>query len=156
MSQVRLAPVASIRFVRLTIAVVVATGLLAVGFAATAAADPTQVNNCSAVVTNVACVGQINNNPTIVNVGNVNLLSGNQLTVLSNQLNNVFVNVANISDINILSADLLASVQTTVNSWVTTTLNTVNTVQTSTKTCTVFVTPPAATTGMSAITVGCA
>ena len=155
MRQVRRASVVSISFVRLVTAAALAAGLLALGFTATASAS-TQVNNCSAVVVNVACVGQINNNPTTVNVGNVNLLSGNQLNVLTTQLNNVFLNVANISDINILSADLLASVQTTVNSWVTTTLNTVNTVQTSTKTCTVFVTPPAATTGMSAITVGCA
>jgi hypothetical protein len=137
------------------IATGLAAGLLAVCFASTAAAEPTQVNNCTAV-TNVVCVGQINNNPTVVNIGDVTVLSGNQLSVLSNLLNNAFVSVANISDINILSADLLASVQTAVNSWVTTTLNTVNTVQTSTKTCTVFVTPPAATTGMSAITVGCA
>jgi hypothetical protein len=45
----------------------------------------------------VVCIGQINDAP--VNVGGVG--NGNGLNVLTNNLNDAFVNAANITDINI-------------------------------------------------------
>lgn len=47
----------------------------------------------------VTCIGTVNGNNVTVNVGDVNVLSGNQLTVLQNVLNDVTVKVANL-DVN--------------------------------------------------------
>jgi hypothetical protein len=113
--------------------------------------DNTDVNNCSAVLVNVVCVGQINGNDVTVNIGDVG--SDNDLNALTTKLENVFVRVANISDINILAADLAAAVQTIVNTTLTNTVN--NTVTTITRNCSVLVTPPPATTQTNTVTVTC-
>jgi hypothetical protein len=134
--------------VRLMVAALVAVGVSAVGLYGPAAARADAgVNNCSAVV-NIVCVGQVNGNPVTVNIGNVG--SGNDLNVLTNNLNDVFVSVVNIQDVNILSFDLNTAVQTVVNSVVTTATTT------TTRTCTAVVTPPATATQSSTITISCA
>lgn len=147
MSQMRFAPVGSINGVRQIVTALAAATVLAVGLLgpATASADG-DVNYCSGTV-NVVCVGQINGAPVNVTIGDVG--SGIDLNLLRDNLNNAFVSVAHIEDINILSADLNAAVQTVVNSAVTTTTNT------TTKTCTAVVTPPATATQSSTITIGC-
>jgi hypothetical protein len=148
MNQVGCAPAVSTNFVRLTIASLIAVGVFAVGLLvgpATASADGTSVNNCSNVAVNVACFGQINGNPVTINIGDV--ASNNQLNVLTSNLQNVFLSVVNIQDINILSADLNTAVQTVV--------NTVFNTTTTAKACTVFVTPPTTITQTSAIAISC-
>jgi hypothetical protein len=130
-----------------------AAGLLAVSALAVSLLGPARasadgnVNNCSYVTVNVVCVGQVNTMPVTVNIGDV--ASGNDLSALTNNLNDAVVSVAHVEDINILSADLTTAVQTAVNSFVTTITNT------TTKTCTAVVTPPATATQSSTITVGC-
>jgi len=158
MNHVGFAPAQSHNVIRLTITALIAAGAIAVGLLAgpaTASAD-SSVGNCNAVV-NVVCVGQINGNPVIVNVGNIgNILpiSGNNLNTLTNNLNNVFVNFINVQDINILAIDLTTAIQTAVNTWVNTITNvTTNTI---TKTCTALVTPAPVPTGTSAVTIACA
>ena len=47
----------------------------------------------------VTCIGTINGNNVTVNVGDINILSGNDLTLLQNVLNDVTVKVANL-DVN--------------------------------------------------------
>ncbi|MDX6683256.1 MAG: hypothetical protein QOG94_3295 [Solirubrobacteraceae bacterium] len=160
MNPVGLAPDVSQRRLPLTIAALMAAAALALALLsspATASADST-VNNCSYAGTNVACIGQINGAPVIVNIGNV--ASGNNLGVLTAALGGVFANVANISDVNAFAVDLTTQVQTVVNSWVTTTstvISTVtNTVTTVTKACTVTVAPPAGVPQNSVTTIGCA
>jgi hypothetical protein len=154
MNRVGFAPAGQINVVRLSLAGLIAAAALAVGLLsspAAALADGT-TNSCNAVV-NVVCVGQINGTPVTVNVGNVSVLSGNALSILTQNLNQNYLSLVNVHDINILSADLTTLVTTTVNSWVNTVVN--NTVNTITTTCSTVVAPPAATTGMSAITIGC-
>lgn len=146
MSQVGFGSAASMKVVRLTIAALMAVCAIAVAMLsgpATASADG-GVSNCSNISVNVVCVGQVNANPVTVNIGDVNVLSGNALSALTHNLNDVFVSVVNIQDVNILSADLTTLVQSTVNSVITTT-----------KTCTAVVSPPAATTQSSTITISC-
>lgn len=141
MSKAGFAPAGSINGVRLIVAALMAVGVLAVGLLgpALARADGS-VTNCSAAV---VCVGQVNGIPVTVNIGDV----GNaNLNVLTNSLNDAFVSVANISDVNILSVDLNTAVQTVVNSVVTTT----------TKTCSAVVAPPATATTPGSITITCA
>lgn len=158
MNQVGFAPAQSQNVIRLTITALIAAGAIAVGLLAgpaTANAD-SSVGNCTALV-NVACVGQINGNPVIVNVGNIGSIapiSGNNLNILTNNLNNVFVNFINVQDINILAVDLTTAIQTAVNTWVNTITNvTTNTI---TKTCTALVTPAPVPTGTSVVTIACA
>ena len=167
MSQVRLAAISSAALLRMTIAAVLASGLVAFGFTATAAAD--EVNSCSKMSVSVVCVGEINDNPVTVNVGDIYTASNNSLSALNTQLDSVFVAVGNISDINALAADLTTTVQTAVNTWLATAVNTFTTVintvtntvttvsnvttNTITKTCSVLV--PPATTGPNDIVVGC-
>src|SRR4051812_9351931 len=85
------------------------SGVFAVGLLghAVSSAD-TGGNNCSYAtvgsILNITCNGQVNDVPVTVNIDNV--ASGNDLSVLENSLNNAFVSVAHISDINILSVDL--------------------------------------------------
>jgi hypothetical protein len=139
----------SIEGVRRTVTALIAAGLCAVGLLvapAVASADPV-VNNCSQMLVNIVCVGQINGDLVTVNVGDVD--SGNDLAALTNNLNDVFVEVAHIEDINILSVDLNTLVQTAVNTFVTTTTTV------TTKTCTAVVTPPVTATQSSAITISC-
>jgi hypothetical protein len=149
MSHIGFARPGSLNSVRLMVTALMAVGAMAVGLLgpAIASADG-NVNNCSAVAVNIVCVGQINGAPVTVNIGDVG--SGNDLNALTNGLNNAFVSVAHIEDINILSADLTTAVQTVVNSVVTTTTTT------TTKTCTAVVTPPATATQTSTITISCA
>lgn len=146
MHQVGFAPAASINVVRLTLAVLVAVAVFAVGLLsgpATASAD-SDVNNCSNNTTSLVCVGQINGG--LVNVTVNEVFSANELTAMTTGLQNVFLSVVNIQDLNILSADLTAQVQTLVQ----TVLNTI------TKFCSVVVTPPTPITGStSVITIGC-
>jgi hypothetical protein len=92
-------------------------------------------------------MGDINGGLVTVNIGDVGV--GNNLTALTNNLNDAFVEVAHIEDINILSVDLNTLVQTAVNTFVTTTTNV------TTKTCTAAVAPPVTPTGSSAITITC-
>jgi hypothetical protein len=154
MSRVGFAPANPINVVRLSITALVAAAVLTVALlTGPTAARADGTTTCSAVV-NVACFGQVNGIPVTVNVGDVSVLSGNALNTLTNNLNQNFLSVVNVSDINILSADLTTLVTTTVNTWLNTVVN--NTVNTITKTCTPIVTPPAATTGMSVITITCA
>jgi hypothetical protein len=145
MHQVGFAPAASVKVVRLTLAVLVAVGVFTIGLLsgpATASAD-SDVDNCSNGVVNVVCIGQINGNPVTVNVSDV--LSADNLTVMTTGLQNVFLSVVNIEDINIRSADLTAQVQTLVRT----------VFQATTKTYAAFVTPPAAVTDTSVITITC-
>ena len=146
MSQIGIARVGSTNRARLMAATFMAIGVSAVGLLgpASASADPGD-NNCTQVVATVGCVGQINGGLVNITVGDV--ASGNDLHALENNLNNAFVAVANISDINILSADLNVAVQTIVNTLVSTT--------TTVKNCTVLVTPPPVPTGTSTITINC-
>jgi hypothetical protein len=149
MSQVGFAPAGSIKGVRLMVTAIIAVGVFAVGLLSVpgiASAD-TGVNNCSNTTVNVACVGQINGDVATVNIGDVG--SNNNLTALTNNLNDAFVEVAHIQDINILSVDLTTLVQTAVNTFVTTTTTA------TTKACTVLVTPPVTTPGSSTIAVSC-
>jgi hypothetical protein len=148
MSQVRCSPTGSIKGFRLIAGALMAVSALAVGLLgpARASADG-NVNNCSYVTVNVVCVGQVNTMPVTVNIGDV--ASGNDLSPLTNNLNNAVVSVANISDINILSADLTTVVQTAVNTWVATITNT------TTKTCSVVVVPPPTPTQPISFTVSC-
>jgi hypothetical protein len=148
MNHVRFAPAGSIRDVRLMVTAIMAVGVIAVGLLSLpgiASADP--VNNCSNTTVNVVCFGQINGNLVNLSIGDVGI--GNNLTVLTNNLNNAFVEVAHIQDINILSVDLNTLVQTAVNTFVTT-----ETTATS-KVCSVLVTPPVTTPGSSTITIVC-
>jgi hypothetical protein len=147
MSQVNVAPAGPIHRVRLMVTGLIAIGVVAVGLLGPASAGA-DVNNCSMVTTNIVCVGQVNGMPVSVTVGDVG--SNNDLSALTNGLNDAFVSVANIADVNILSADLNAAVQTVVNSVVATTTTT------TTRTCTVVVTPPATATQTSTISIGCA
>ncbi len=127
----------------------IAAGVCTVGLLgapAVANADPV-VNNCSQVLVNIVCIGQINGDLVTVNIGDVGV--GNDLAVLTNNLNDAFVEVAHIEDINILSVDLNTLVQTAVNTFVTTTTTV------TTKTCTAVVTPPVTATQSSAITISC-
>jgi hypothetical protein len=134
--------------IRLMVAALLSMGVIAVGLLGPALAHADgDVNNCSQTTVNVVCVGQINGAPVTVNIGGVGV--GNDLNALTNNLNDAFVSVANIQDINVLSADLNTAVQTVVNTVITTTTTT------TTKTCTVVVTPPATTTQTSTITIGC-
>jgi len=88
---------------RLMLTGLVVAGLFTVGpiGASTAKVDGS-VNNCSYVRVNIVCVGEINTMPVTVKIRDVG--SGNDLTALSNNLNDAFVSVADISDVNILSA----------------------------------------------------
>jgi len=135
MSQVGFGPAGSIKGVRLMVTAIVAMGVFVVGLLSVpgiaSAADP-GVNNCSNTTVNVVCLGQINGDLVTVNIGDVGI--GNNLTALTNNLNDAFVEVAHIEDINILSADLNALVQTAVDTFVATTTTV------TTKTCTVAVT----------------
>jgi hypothetical protein len=148
MSHTGFALAGPIKGVRLLAAALMAVGVFAVGLLgpAVSSAD-TGGNNCSYAtvgsILNITCNGQVNDVPVTVNIDNV--ASGNDLSVLENSLNNAFVSVAHISDINILSVDLNTAVQTIANTVVTTT----------TKTCTVIVTPPATPTSSATMTVGC-
>jgi hypothetical protein len=145
-SQNGFAPAGSINRARVMVAALMAIGVLAVGLLgpASAGADPGD-NNCSLGGTTIACVGQINGGLVNVNVGDV--ASNNDLDALENNLNNAFVAVANIENINILSAQLNTAVQTIV----TTLVSTTSTV----KTCTPLVAPPPVPTGTSTITITC-
>jgi hypothetical protein len=145
MNQVRFAPAGLTKGLKPMIASLLAMGAVAVGLLgpSIAAAD---VNNCSQTGFNVVCIGQINGAPVTVDVGGVG--NGNDLNVLTNNLNDAFASVANISDINALAADLTTSVQTIVNTVITTTTTT------TAKSCTAAVTPPA--TGPATITIACA
>jgi hypothetical protein len=146
MSQVGFAPAVSIRAVRLMLTAIVAVGIFAVGLLSVpeiASAD----TNCSNTTVNVVCMGDINGGLVTVNIGDVGV--GNNLTALTNNLNDAFVEVAHIEDINILSVDLNTLVQTAVNTFVSTTSNV------TTKACTVAVAPPVTPTGSSAITITC-
>lgn len=149
MSQVGFAPAGSMKGVRLIVIAIMAVGAFAVGLLSVpgiaSAADP-GVNNCSNTTVNVVCLGQINGNLVTLNSGDVGI--GNDLTVLTNNLNDAFVEVAHIQDINILSVDLNALVQTAVNTFVTTETTA------TTKVCSVLVTPPV-TTGSSTIAIAC-
>jgi hypothetical protein len=148
MSHTGFALAGPIKGVRLLAAALMAVGVFAVGLLGpeVSSAD-TGGNNCSYAtvgsILNITCNGQVNDIPVTVNIDNV--ASGNDLSVLENSLNNAFVSVAHISDINILSVDLNTAVQTIANTVVTTT----------TKTCTVIVTPPATPTSSATMTVGC-
>jgi hypothetical protein len=146
MSQTGIARAGSAKRARLTVATFMAIGVSAVGLLgpASASADPGD-NNCSFGGTTIACVGQINGGLVNVNVGDV--ASNNDLDALENNLNNAFVAVANIGNINILSAQLNTAVQTIV----TTLVSTTSTV----KTCTPLVVPPPVPTGTSTITITC-
>jgi hypothetical protein len=101
MSKVRFAPAASIQTVRLTIAAVVVAGLLAVGLvsgpATASATGQTKVTSCSNGA-QILCFGTINGNPIKVEVGNVNVLSGNDVTV---QLEKVLNDDALIGDLHV-------------------------------------------------------
>lgn len=146
MSQIGFAPAGSLNRVRLMVGAVVAVGVLAAGLLgpANASADAGD-NNCTLMATTVGCVGQINGGLVNVNIGDV--ASNNDLGVLEDNLNDAFVSVANISDINILSADLAVAVQTIVNTLVSTT--------TTVKNCTALVTPAPVPTGTSVVTITC-
>jgi hypothetical protein len=150
MSQVGFAPAGSMKSVRLIVIAIMAMGVFAVGLLSVpgiaSAADP-GVNNCSNTTVNVVCLGQINGNLVTVNIGDVGI--GNNLTVLTNNLNNAAVEVAHIQDINILSVDLTTLVQTAVNTFVTTETTA------TTKVCSVLVTPPVTPTGSSTIAIVC-
>ena len=150
MMQVGFAPAVSVNAVRLTIAGLVAVGVFAVGLLSgpsTAMGDGT--TNCSRSVVNVACVGQINGNLVNVNVSDIGVLTDNQLNAFTAEIDRVFVSVASIRDINILSAVLNSNVQTVVNNTVTTVTNT------TTKVCTPTVIPAPAPTGSTTIIIGC-
>jgi hypothetical protein len=86
----------------------VVAGLLAVGLisgpATASATGSTQVTSCSNGV-QIVCIGTISGNPITVNVGNVNVLSGNDVKV---ELEKVLNNNANISDIQV-QVDKVAS-----------------------------------------------
>lgn len=150
MSQVGFAPAVSMKGVRLIVVAIMAVGVFAVGLLSVpgiaSAADP-GVNNCSNTTVNVACIGEINNNLVTVNIGDVG--SNNDLTALTNNLNDAFVEVAHIQDINILSVDLNTLVQTAVNTFVSTLTNV------TTKNCVVTVAPPVTPTGSSTIAISC-
>lgn len=147
MSQIGFAPARSIKGLRLIVTAVMAVGVFAVGLLSVpeiASAD----TNCSNVTVNVVCMGDVNpNNIATVTIGDVG--SGNDLSALTNNLNDAMVAVANIQDVNILSVDLNTLVQTAVNTFVTTTTNV------TTKTCTVAVAPPVTPTGSNTITITC-
>jgi hypothetical protein len=146
MSQVGFAPERSIKGFRLMVTAVMAVGVFAVGLLslpAIASAD----TNCSNATVNVVCLGDINGNLVSVTIGDVGV--GNNLTALTNNVNDAFVEVAHIQDINILSVDLNTLVQTAVNTFVSTTTTV------TTKTCTVAVAPPVTPTGSNTITIGC-
>ncbi len=146
MSQVGFAPARSIKGFRLMVTAIMAVGVFAVGLLsvpAIASAD----TNCSNATINVVCLGDINNDLVTITIGDVGI--GNNLTALTNNLNNAFVEVAHIQDINILSVDLNTLVQTAVNTFVTTTTNV------TTKTCTVAVAPPVTPSGSNTITIAC-
>jgi hypothetical protein len=146
MSHTGIARAGSTKRARLTVATFMAIGASAVGLLgpANASADPGD-NNCSFGGTTIACVGQINGGLVNVNVGDV--ASNNDLDALENNLNDAFVAVANIGNINILSAQLNTAVQTIVTTLVSTT--------TTVKTCTPLVVPPPVPTGTSTITITC-
>ena len=152
MSHIRVPFWASIGLVRLSVAAGVAAGVIAIGLfgvAATASADgPTEVDNCSNVVINLVCVGQYDGDLVTVNVGDVNVLNGAQLEAATATLGDVLVSVVNVEDINILAAEINTAVQT----WVNTTLNTITTI--TTKTCAPVVTPPVGTAGPT-VTINC-
>jgi hypothetical protein len=152
MNQVGFAPAASINLVRMTIAALIAVGVFAVAMLSGPATASADTNNCSGSIS-VACVGQVNGNLVNVNVGDVNAVSGNELNTLSNNLNQAYVAVANIGNVNILAVQLTTLVQTAVNNWIPTTVN--NTVNTITKTCAPFVVPAPVPTGTSTITITC-
>lgn len=148
MSRAGFAPAGS-KGVRVMVTAMMAVGVFAVGLLSVpgiANADP-GVNYCSNTTVNAVCVGQINGSLVTVNVGDVG--SNNNVAPLTNNLNDAFVEVAHIEDINILSVDLNTLVQTVVNTWITTMTTA------TTKTCTVVVTPPATATQASAITISC-
>jgi hypothetical protein len=146
MSQTGSVPAGSINRVRLVVGALMAIGVFAAGLLgpATASADAGD-NNCTLVATTIGCVGQINGGLVNVNVGDVS--SNNDLDALENNLNNAFVAVANIQNINILSAQLNTAVQTIVNTLVSTT--------TTVKNCTALVTPAPVPTGTSVVTITC-
>jgi hypothetical protein len=154
MHQAGFAPAVSTKAVRLTIAGLMAVGAFVIGFLGgpAIASAATSVDNCNAVV-NVVCAGQINGNPVTVTVGNVNPVSNNELNTLTVQLNNVFSNFANVSDINAFAADLNTAVQTAVNTWVVNTVT--NTVNTVTKACTVTVLPTNPIGGTTPVAIAC-
>ena len=92
--------------------------------------------------------GDVNNeNIATVTIGDVGI--GNDLTALTDNLNDAMVAVANIQDVNILSVDLTTLVQTAVNTFVTTTTTA------TTKVCTVTVAPPVTPTGSNTIIISC-
>jgi hypothetical protein len=124
----------------------IATGVFAAGLLgpANASADAGD-NNCTLVATTIGCVGQINGGLVNVNIGDV--ASNNDLGALENNLNDAFVAVANIENINILSAQLNTAVQTIVNTLVSTT--------SIVKNCTPVVVPAPVPTGPSTITITC-
>jgi hypothetical protein len=156
MSHVRVPFSASIGRLRLTIAAGVATGLIAVGLfvvAAPASADgPTQVNNCSNTLVNLVCVGQYDGDLVTVNVGDINVLNVSQVQAATATLGDVLLSVINVQDINVLAFEINTAVQT----WVNTTLNTITTI--TTKTCapvvSSVVTPPLGD-AVPAITINC-
>jgi len=145
MSHIGIARAGSTNRARLTVATFMAIGASAVGLLGPASASAAGDNNCSFGGTTIACVGQINGGLVNVNVGDV--ASNNDLDALENNLNNAFVAVANIENINILSAQLNTAVQTIV----TTLVSTTSTV----KTCAPVVVPPPVPTGTSTITITC-
>jgi len=146
MSHTGIARAGSTNRARLMVAAFMATGVSAVGLLGPASASAAGDNNCSfEAPTTIGCVGQINGGLVNVDVGDV--ASNNDLDALENNLNNAFVAVANIENINILSAQLNTAVQTIV----TTLVSTTSTV----KTCTPVVVPPPVPTGTSIITITC-
>ena len=152
MSHIRVPFRASIGLVRLTVAAGLTAGLIAVGLLvvspAASADGPTEVDNCSNVVVNLVCVGQYDGDLVTVNVGDVNVLTNPQLEAATATLGDVLVSVVNVEDINILAFEINTAVQT----WVNTTLNTITTI--TTKTCAPVGTPPVGTAGPT-VTINC-
>jgi len=147
MRQIGFAPASSIKGFRLMVTAVMAVGAFAVGLLTLpeiASAD----TNCSNATVNVVCLGDVNNeNIATVTIGDVG--SGNDLSALTDNLNDAMLAVANIQDVNILSVDLTTLVQTAVNTFVSTTTTA------TTKACTVAVAPPVTPTGSNTIIISC-
>src|SRR2546429_9080858 len=99
---------------RLTVVMSV-TGLLVmalIGQASPAAAAGSNFNctNNGAVQVQVVCLGQVSVLPVTITVSNVRALNGNEINVLSNDLNNL-----SIKDVNVLDANkILNDVNVTV------------------------------------------
>jgi hypothetical protein len=94
----RFAPTSAITAVRMAIAAgLVAISLFMVlslnGPATAAASGNTGGSTCSQVLVQIVCIGEINGNTVTVNTGAI--LSGNDISVLENNLNNVLNNSVN-------------------------------------------------------------